>query len=410
MQWLNFINYIVWYIFVFLAVVWLLTLFRNRENLGKGPKAGRLPSVSVLIPAYNEERNISRAIKSVLNLEYPKKLLEVIVINDGSKDRTLEKIRKFGKKVKIINNPKNRGKAYCLNQGLKHARGELVACLDADSVVSPKALKKMVGYFEDPQIAAVTPALKVLKKENFWEKIQHAEYLLNIFLRKILAFLDAVHVTPGVFTLYRKSVLLELGGFDEKNLAEDMEIALRIHEAGYKIENELKAISYTLCPARFKELLKQRIRWYRGGIRNSLKYRHMFFRSKYGNLGLFFLPANFIATFAVILIFFMMLNYGLVVFTDIVRKAGLVGWDLSVFLSGFDLFGYLFKLSTPFFLTVISLFIASWILLKSFRISRMPFKKNKPGYFLYLLVFPFILTVFWTLALLNEVFRVKAKW
>ena len=269
MHWVNIVNYIAWYIFVFISVVWIIVMLQNRGKYsGKG--ARKFPSVSVLIPAFNEEKTIGKTIKSVLALKYPKRLYEIIVINDGSTDGTERIVRRLQKrgKIKLISNKRNRGKAYSLNRGIRVSRGELIACLDADSVVRPDILEKTVGYFKDESIGVVTPALKVWRPRNFLEKIQYAEYLLNIFLRKALAFIDSIHVTPGVFSVYRKDVLKMAGGFEEGNLTEDMEIALKIHTLGYKIENNLDAVSYTVCPDRWRKLLKQRIRWYRGALQN----------------------------------------------------------------------------------------------------------------------------------------------
>jgi len=407
-------NYVAWFIFVFISVVWILTLLQNRDNMQNSkPRLRKLPFVSILIPAYNEGKNIENTIKSMFSLNYPKRLLEVIIINDGSTDNTRSVATRLKKKYnfKLLNNPKNRGKAYSLNRGLKVAKGEYIACMDADSIVEADIIKKMLPYFKDPQVASVTPSLKVWKKENFLEKMQHAEYILNIFLRKMLSFIDSIHVTPGVFSIYRKNVLREIGGFDENNLTEDMEIALKIHDAGYKIENEMDAISYTLCPQKWKDLFKQRIRWYRGALGNYRKYRHMIFNKEYGNLGLFFLPANILAVASIIVIFMSLTMNYVGTFITSLWRGHLIDWDLTLMLNSFDFNNFITALfSTPLMLGIVGLFVGGYVLYISFNLAEGGIKEHKPTYIVYLLLFPLVMMLFWILAFVYEVVGMKKKW
>ena len=408
------INYVAWFIFVFIAVVWILVLIKNRKEVHADMRgSGSTPMVSVLIPAYNERESIAATIKSVLKIDYPKRMIETIEINDCSTDDTGRIAGRFARqgRIRLLNNKENMGKAYSLNRAITMCRGEYIACVDADSMVEPGILKKMIGYFSDPSVAAVTPALKIWNHGNFLEKAQYAEYLLNVFLRKMLAFLDAVHVTPGVFSIYRKGVLEDIGGFEEGNLTEDMEIALKIHQHGYKIENDLSAISYTICPARWRELFRQRIRWYRGAIQNTIKYRHMLFNRKYGNLGFFFFPANFLAVFVIIGIFFVMVWNYLNLAASTLWKMHLINWDLSLYFGEIDLAQLLgTAVNTPLLLSTVGLVLGGYVLYTSFRISGESVRKNKPGYFLYLFIFPFVYIVFWAVALLYEALGLKRNW
>ncbi len=405
------INYVAWFIFVFIGVVWILTLLQNK-NPQENKKALKKQKVSVIIPAYNEETTITKCIKSILNLDYPKKLLEIIVVNDCSRDNTEEVangFRKFG--VKVLSNKTNRGKSYSLNRGIKAATGTLVACIDADSFVDSKALKNMTGYFEDLEIAAVTPAVKVLKPKTLIERIQHVEYLLNVFLRKMLAVIDAVHVTPGVFSVYRRDVLMDVGGFSEGNLTEDMDIALKIHKAGYKIENSVNAVSYTICPSGWRELFSQRLRWYRGAFDNMYKYRGMMFKRRYGNLGIFLLPLNLISTLLIIFIFGSMVWGVIGSVNDFMWKMGLVNWDIGVYLKEFKFTSLFFiPFSTPIMFGMFGVIIGVYLLNKSFGMTREKVKGNKMSYIIYLFLYPLIMVVFWTAALFHEIFRLKKKW
>lgn len=180
---------------------------------------------------------------------------------------------------------------------MKKCSGELVGGLDADSFVTSKALKRMIGYFDDEDVMAVTPSLKVYKPKKVLQKIQMIEYLIGVFLRKIFALLGSINVTPGPFSIYRKSFFDKNGGWDEDNITEDIEIAFRIQSKNYLIENSETATVYTVSPASFKGLFSQRIRWYVGGLQNALDYRHLF-GTKHGNLGLFILPGSFISVFS----------------------------------------------------------------------------------------------------------------
>jgi len=408
------INYVAWYAFMFISVMWFLILLKNRGDMKNLREERRwLPRVSVIIPAYNEEQYLAKTIKSMLNLDYPRRLLDIVVVNDCSKDGTrkiAESFRSAG--VRIFNNKINMGKAASLNRVLPLCRGELVACIDADSTAEPAILKKMTGYFRNPKIAAVTPALKVENAKNTLEKAQYAEYMLNILLRKMLALIDSVHVTPGVFSVYRKKVLLELGGFDKDNLTEDMEIALRIHGAGYSIENNMNAVSYTACPEKMGELYKQRVRWYRGGLQNAVKYKHMLFNRKYGNLGVFFLPFNLIIIIAIVAIFCTLVLDAASNILRSVFQFGLVRWDflgmLPKEMSLSIIMDYVFN--TPMVLWTIGTAVSLALLYLSFRMNSEKLQARRLSYFAYVFVFPFIYMVFWAAAVFYEVTGKKRKW
>jgi cellulose synthase/poly-beta-1,6-N-acetylglucosamine synthase-like glycosyltransferase len=297
------IEYVLAFLGLYAAVFYLLIYISEEENVRKDPAPKKFPAVSVVIPAYNEEKTIGKTIESVLALDYPKNKLEVIVVDDGSKDRTAEIVKLY--KIKLISK-KNTGKANSLNVAIRQAKGELVATMDADSHVGPNALKCMVGYFEDPDVAAVTSAIKVWEPKTMVQKLQKGDYLVNAFFKKLQSFVDGISVTAGPFSVYRKPILEKLGGFAEDTLTEDLEIALRIQSANLRIENSLNAEVFTEVPRRLRDLLKQRRRWYLGYIENIWKYR-LLFSPKYGDFGLFVLPAA-VAILAVSLALFLWAN------------------------------------------------------------------------------------------------------
>ncbi|MFB6088794.1 MAG: glycosyltransferase family 2 protein [Candidatus Aenigmatarchaeota archaeon] len=408
------INYAVWYVMIFFSMVWLLTFLKNRDNFSGNPGPPQsLPSVSAIVPAYNEEDVIEGTISSLLNLDYPKDKLEVIVVDDGSEDRTLEKARKFEPEIKVIEKDENRGKAHSLNVGTEIATGDFVVCLDADSFVESDTLKKMIGYFENDNVGIVTPALKVKNnEESFLSKIQHAEYLLNIFMRKIMTFLDTLPVAPGPFSIYRKEALENLGGFDEENITEDMEIALKFHDAGYKIENSSDGLVYTICPEKVKELYRQRLRWYRGVIYNTFKYKHMLFNPNYGNLGIFYLPLNLISVIMIMFLFGLIGYNVLNNFLSTFWNLQMVGFNILPFFKELNLIPsldlFLFNFTTILFVSIT--IVGMGMLYVSFRKTDEKSLKNKAGFLSYLFIFPALLMLFWTSSIIHEVLGIKKRW
>lgn len=291
---------------MFTAILFFITFLEQRKHL-KNPVPKSYPIVSVIVPAYNEEKHIAATLRSLLTLDYPKHKLDIITVDDGSKDNTYAIARTFTKEGVRVFTKHNSGKGDTLNFGLTHARGELIACLDADSIVHPSCLKKMIGYFNDPEVMAVTPSMKIYQPKGILLRIQQIEYLLGVYLRKVFAALGSIHVTPGPFSIFRKDFFDRYGGYDIHNLTEDIEIAMRIQSKQYIIENSIDANVWTVGPTTFKTLLHQRMRWYIGFLDNAIKYKKMFANRKYGNLGMFFLPGVFISTSLVIALFFYIL-------------------------------------------------------------------------------------------------------
>jgi cellulose synthase/poly-beta-1,6-N-acetylglucosamine synthase-like glycosyltransferase len=275
-----------------------LSIFKNKDNLFRQPVLetnDNLPPVSFVISAYNEGDKIGKSIESLMTIDYPKRLVEIIIVNDGSEDNTAEVVRRYAdsERVIFIDNQKNRGKAACLNQGIAMAKGEFIACMDADSVVPCDILKKTIPSFKNPQIGAVTVPVEVKDPKNFLEKIVEIEYIigLSIFL-KVLSFFNSIHVTPGPFSLYRKSLIQEIGCFDEKSITEDLEIAYRIQKSRYRIECCMATSVKTIVPNNLKSLYVQRRRWYSGSLMTLWKHKNIVFNREVGFFG-YFIPFNF---------------------------------------------------------------------------------------------------------------------
>ncbi len=250
-------------------------------------KDSELPRVSVIIPAYNEEKSIAKTIESILKSDYPD--FEVIVVDDGSKDDTLRIAENFSSDKVRVFHKKNGGKGTALNFGIKKAKGKIIFTMDADTAVASQSMKNMVRFFKEDTVMCVTPAMVINKPKNILQRIQYTEYALGLFLRKAFSSLRAIYIAPGAFSAYRKTFFDKFGGYDEKNITEDLEMGLRIQSKGYHAENCPEAPAYTTAPDTFKSLLMQRRRWYFGQIRNLWKYRRII-SPRYGDLGAFVIP------------------------------------------------------------------------------------------------------------------------
>jgi len=249
------------------------------------------PLVSVLMPAYNESKVIERALSSLLKQEYP--FFEVIVIDDGSVDNTYEVARKLAgnygnARIRVVRQP-NKGKAAALNLGISVARGELVLCMDADSQLVPEAISSMVRHFVDREVAAVAGNVKVKNRINLWTKLQALEYIEGLnMVRQAQGFFRSVNIIPGPIGMFRREILLAVGGYESDTFAEDADLTLKLVSFGYGIRYEPRAISYTEAPEVLLDLIKQRYRWTRG-ILQSMKKRPEVFLQPWKSVTTFFI-------------------------------------------------------------------------------------------------------------------------
>ncbi|MBU2497048.1 MAG: glycosyltransferase [Nanoarchaeota archaeon] len=408
MAFIDFILYFAIFFGLFTGIFFILTFFENKKYIAD-PKASKFPKVSIIVPAYNEEKTIKKTLNSLLNVNYPKDKLDIIFVDDGSKDNTLEKAKEYEKFGVRIFHKENGGKASALNLGLEKAKGELVAALDADSFVSKNSVMNMVGYFEDSEVMAVTPTLKIYNPKTLWQKIQVTEYLFGVFLRKVFSFMGSLHVTPGPLTIYRKSFFDKYGNYDEGNLTEDIEVALRIQSKGYVIENSMNADVYTLGPPTFKKLIRQRRRWYRGFLDNVFAYPELF-NPKHGNLGLFILPAAFISVIVVFaLVSYWAYNFLSNVFLHLITEPEFFLIKLNLFITNIPstLLTYTIKPLIP--LSVILTLIGLTYLLLA-KVYSNEKQSIKIPYISYLIFYGVLFASWWSVAIFSKIFNMKIKW
>ena len=248
-------------------------------------------AVTVLIPAFNEEKVIVTTVERILASHY--RNLEALVIDDGSKDHTAYIVRSHfmrDRRVGVISVP-NGGKAAALNVGLANARGDVVVALDADTQFNPDTISRLVRWFEDPQIGAVAGNAKVGNRLNMITRWQALEYIVAQNLeRRALSALDTLTVVPGAVGAWRRAALAQLGGFPLDTLAEDQDLTIAIQVAGYRVLFDSSAIAWTEAPATVKGLAKQRFRWAYGTLQCLWKYRRITFNPKFPQLGMIALP------------------------------------------------------------------------------------------------------------------------
>ncbi|OGJ20038.1 hypothetical protein A3K73_03965 [Candidatus Pacearchaeota archaeon RBG_13_36_9] len=300
MRVLPFIYLAYMFVFLYFLIFFLLIYVRNRKDLFSFEELGKHYGVSFVVPAYNEGETIGEALKAIFDIDYDN-IIEVIVVNDCSTDNTREVVEKFKKvypKIKLINNEKNLGNAAgSQNVGLRNARGELIAVVDADSYPSGDCLKKMVGYFDDPRVGVVTAPVYVRNNDKFLERLQYIEYKTIGFSRRLLDYVDGVYVTPGPLAVYRKTALDEIGGFDEKNLTQDIEATWSLAYYKWKRRMCLATQVTSTAPTKFKEWFSQRRRWLLGGLQCIKKHWKTMLNPKTGMLGMFIVPFFILGTF-----------------------------------------------------------------------------------------------------------------
>lgn len=233
------------------------------------------PAISIIIPAYNEEKNIKQCLDSIKNSDYSKNKTEIIVIDDGSTDKTREIVKKY-EDVKLLRQ-NHLGKTEALNLGTKKAKHDFVVTIDADTIVEKEFLREIIKPFSDETIGAATGNSKVQNRNTMLGSFQNVEYHLNNLIRHSFSnvFNNGIWFF-GALACYRKSVLKKIGFFKKDSLAEDVDIALEIKKGGYKVFNASSACGYTVVPKNLKELYSQRARWWVGVLQSLTKNRDMF--------------------------------------------------------------------------------------------------------------------------------------
>jgi cellulose synthase/poly-beta-1,6-N-acetylglucosamine synthase-like glycosyltransferase len=410
------LQYLLWgisFLTLWLTLVWLNFLYAEPTPKKRFKEQ---PKITFGIPAHNEEQTILKTVKSILAADYPANKKEIIVIDDGSTDKTAFVVKQFAKsnpEVKLIVQ-KNGGKADALNTALDNATGEFFAVVDADSRISENSIKASIANFTGKKIGAVISRVRVDEPKNFLERIQRFEYIMSSMTRKIMCNFGTLYMTPGVLSIYHVDVLRKVGGFtkDKNNLTEDLEIAMRLKYNGYSIKMEPESITYTHVPSTMSDLWRQRVRWARGYIYNHLKYRDMFFSNKHGVYGYFQMPVNIVAVVLLIA------NIGIIAYDLINRSFDFVFRSLTISdyfwtritdwpsLQQFVLARNI-QVNLPVF---IGLALGIYLIYFAHRLFKEQFRKQITPLFAYMIVMPYFSTLNWVSSIMQEVTRTKRKW
>ncbi|MBW2969654.1 glycosyltransferase [Candidatus Woesearchaeota archaeon] len=411
------LQYMLWgisFITLWLTIVWLNFLYAPVK------RANVISTITIGIPVYskNNDKDAIRTIKSIFASGYPKELLDVIAVDDGSEDNTLSKLKKFKKQHPElplrVYHKENGGKASALNVALKKAKGEFFAVVDADSKISKDSITISLSNYTSKKVGAVISRIKVEKAENFLERLQRVEYIMSSMVRKIMSNFGTLSMTPGVLSLYRTKTLKKIGGFtkDRNNLTEDLEIAMRLKYKGYDVVMEPESITYTKVPETLADLWRQRIRWTRGYIINHWKYKSMFFSNKHGLFGVFQLPVNVLA------ILLLIANISIISYDGIdrlinfsFRSMTIPGYFLDRITSLPTLNEFILARNVQVYLPVILVFIlGAYLIYFAHRLFKERLSNQLTPLFSYVVLMPYFSTLNWVSSIYHELARTKRKW
>ena len=276
------------------AIIGLLAIFEklrpDHAKLAEPP-----PGVTVLIPAHNEESVIVQTVQSVLQTDLDD--IHVIVVDDGSTDRTLELLQSnFGDHASVqILHQVNRGKAAALNNALSRAKTEIVVTIDADTEIESDAIRKLLRHFSDPKVGAVAGNVKVGNRSRWLTRWQALEYITSQNMEKrAFDLLNCITVVPGALGAWRKQAIEAGGGITADTVAEDADLTIAIRRLGWRVTYDEEAVAWTEAPETPGQLIRQRFRWTFGTLQSFWKHSDTLFRPKYGTLGWIALPNIFI--------------------------------------------------------------------------------------------------------------------
>lgn len=398
------------FIGLYFAIFIFSTFFENRKKIHlKDDKQYDFPLVSLVVPCYNEELNIAKTIQSILNLDYPSDKLDIIVIDDGSNDQTYQKAKEFeleDNRVRVFKK-ENGGKYTALNLGISKAKANFVATVDADSYLHTLSLRKMMLYFADSSIKATISTVVVDRPKNILEGVQYVEYLMGGFLRKVFSFVGGINVVPGPLAVFRKEVFEKLGAFRRAYQTEDLEIALRMQRANYKIAHAIDAIVYTNGCKTFKELFYQRLRWRQGLIFNFIDYKDLLNLKKHGNLA-FLMINSIVGIFLSVAIFLFVAYQTISLIIRQIHFLFLIRWDTLTF--SLPKLSWITLNTTPVALLSLVAIICCLIYILLSKIYTLNQEMKYTNIAFYILLFPILNAVWWISTFWSTLIRKEVIW
>ncbi len=269
----------------------MAVLSKYREETQEDIKS--YPKISIIIPAYNEEKVIQHTIEAMIETKYPKK--EIIFVDDGSTDKTLTIANQFKDKIKVLHK-ENGGKASALNYGIVYSTGEIIVIVDADTIIGRHSLKEIVkGFQVNEHVAAVAGNIKVRNKVNWLTKCQALEYITGIqIVRRAFDVFGSITIVPGALGAFKKSYLTEAGAYGKDTIVEDFDQTIKLLKAGLITQGSSKATAYTEAPNTFNDFFAQRKRWYRGNMQVLKRHADALTNPRFGYLQRLSLPYLFL--------------------------------------------------------------------------------------------------------------------
>lgn len=400
MYWINIIYLILFFFGFFFVSIFLILHFRFQKKLFYSPPVTKGYSLSIVVPCYNEEKEIGETMKSLLNSDY-KNLKKIIVVDDCSKDNSYEIIKKWAdknKKIIAVQTPKNTGcAAGAKNFGAKFVDTELIGFSDSDSFPEKEAVRKMIGYFDDEKVAAVTSRVPVKESKNFLQWAQILDYDIIAWTRKLLDFVDSVYVTNGPLSIYRKKIFDRLNGFNDKNLTEDIEITWNILSKGYKTRMSYDSLVPTKVPDKLKQWINQRVRWNVGGLQTLRSYWKFILFNPENSFGSFVIP--YVASA------FMFAIIGLLLFSRYVWIKGSYQFSsIFYFFKGYNYFDHIFEWQFSFTILLFFAFVFFIISLIYYKIGFSNSYSGKQN-ILNILTYTFIYRPLYTIPLVLALYR-----
>ncbi len=287
------------------------------------------PRISVIVPAYNEENVIRLTIESLLATDYPDK--EIIIVDDGSKDKTLEIAMEYKDKIKLIHK-ENGGKASALNQGLLYATGEIVTIVDADTIIGHSSLRHIAKAMAEENVAAVAGNVKIRNKVNWLTWCQALEYMSGIqIMRRGLDYFGAITIVPGALGAFRKKKLIEAGTYHKDTLVEDFDATMKVLRSGMIVSGSSAATAYTQAPQTLRDYYRQRKRWYRGNLQVLRRHSDVLLNPRFGYLQKLSYPLMAIHMLVIPIASIML--WSLVAYQLIIGQYQFVGFTLGIYIT-----------------------------------------------------------------------------
>ncbi|MDA3855681.1 MAG: glycosyltransferase family 2 protein [Candidatus Woesearchaeota archaeon] len=419
----SFVLWVLYFIGLYLIFFWL-SIFFSSDYIDKKSKKIKLleekdyPKVSVIVPCFNEENTIERTIEKLYAVDYDKKKMHIMCVNDGSSDKTQQILLRLQKKYGFdLIKQKNQGKYVAMNNGLKKVKTDYFLCLDADSYPDKMSLKYLMSEMILQNYDSISPLMVVHSPKSFIQKLQWVEYLMSVFFKYLASYVDSMMVISGPFSMYKTKSIRDLGGFDHGYLTEDFELALRMQKNNYKMGQSDIAKVETSTPISIKALTRQRIRWNYGNFMCMKDYfRSFFLKKKFQDFGIFVFPSMFLSSFFLVLAFSMIIYLFVKRIFNTIRDFSLINFDLWTYVANYSFSFSLYDLNLK---AVSLLFFSALIILIIFVISARETNYNLEKkhisfsflpFLFYLFFYRFLMVYVWFIVFKRILLRTKATW